>query len=422
MNRIKTKYEEVISVENLIAADQIIRSTNRYSCRVAQFDKDWYNNIYRLHLDLKHFAYEHSGYDTFHNTGADGKRRLIHVCKNYRDRIVQKAIIIASKGEMINKLVGNTYSSVPGRGTHKAIYKIKEVVKNRAVYCMQLDIRHFFESIDQGCLAATLVDNYKDRRVAWLFGRMMEAVDKGIVLGAEDSQWHANMYLTGLDHHILQRCKPENYFRYCDDLVLIDTSERKLEQSMVAIEEYLRSIKLQLKPSKRIFRLAEKRRIKGESGNGAGLDFLGYVFYQNHTDLRTKTKNRWQRRLHVLNRIPGEAEASGEDLVTRGALIGLLKHCDSRNLLKKWRNEYTNYFERLGRYEAAKAAAAQQRKKELAAVLERTKRTGNGGGRSEGAMDGRLRASGVAGGCDLFAEAFTGSIPAAVTGIGIVGQ
>lgn len=404
MNRIKTKYEEVISLENLIAADQVIRCTNDYTHRVALFDENWYSNINRLHLDLKHFAYQHSGYDEFYTTGADGKRRKIHVCKNYRDRIVQKAVVTASKNEMTNKLVGNTYSSIPGRGAHRAIYKIKEIVKNRPVYCMPLDIFHFFEEVDKANMVNTLFDNFKNRHIVWLFGRMMEAVDKGIVLGAEDSQWHGNMYLAELDHLILQECKPENYFRYCDDIVLIDSSARKLECSMVTIEHYLNSIKLQLKPSKRIFKLAEKRRMKGEPGNGAGLDFLGYVFYQNHTDLRATTKNRYRRRLHVLNRIPGDVEASKEDIATRGTIIGLLKHCDSNNLLKKWRNAYPNYFERLRRRATVKAAIAQQRKEELAALLERTKRTGDPGCRGrtgDGTMVGGLCAATLSGGCDI---------------------
>lgn len=400
MNRIKATYEEIISIENLIAADTFIRATNDYTCRVARFDEGWYDNIYRLHLDLKYFTYGHSGYDVFYTTGVDGKRRKIQVCKDYRDRIVQKAAIMATRPGMICKLVGNTYSSVPGRGSHKAIRKVKEVVKGRPVYCMPLDVYHFFDEIDQACMIRTLGNNFKDRRITWLFGVMIGAVDNGIVLGAEDSQWHANLYLSELDHIILHSCKPEAYFRYCDDIVLIDGSSRKLEHSMIAIEEYLDSVKLHLKPSKRIFRLAERRRMKGEPGEGAGLDFLGYVFYQNHTDLRTSTKNRWRRRLHVLNRLPGDVPASREDIACRSALIGLLKHCDSKHLIKTWKNEYPNYFERLRRREAAKAAAAEQQKKELAALLERTKRTGEPGGR-ERTVDGRLRAANLATGRDI---------------------
>lgn len=418
MNRIKATYEDIISIENLIAADMIIRATNDYTYRVAIFDEDWYNNIYRLHLDLKHFTYEHSGYDVFYLTGVDGKRRKIQVCKDYRDRVVQKAAIIVTKPGLICKLVGNTYSSIPGRGAHKAIRKVKEVVKGRAVYCMPLDVYHFFDEIDQARMVSTLDCNFKDRRITWLFGVMIRAVDNGIVLGAEDSQWHANLFLTELDHVILQSCKPEAYFRYCDDFVLIDESPGKLERSMITIEDYLNSIKLQLKPSKRVFQLAERRRMKGESGKGAGLDFLGYVFYQNHTDLRTSTKNRWRRRLHVLNRIPGGMEASREDIATRGALIGLLKHCDSRHLLKKWKNEYPNYFERLGRREAAKIAAAEQQKKELAAILERTKRTGEPGGR-ERTVDSRLRPSNMATGRDIRREALPGSVSSTIEGAGI---
>ncbi|MDD4690079.1 MAG: reverse transcriptase domain-containing protein [Eubacteriales bacterium] len=374
MNRIKVKYEEIISVDNLICADMIIRTRNDYSYGVAEFDKDYYGNIYQLHLDLINQTYIHSGYHTFHTTGSDNKRRLIHVCANYRDRIVQKALIIATKPYLVNRFVGNTYSSIPGRGAHKAIKKIKQVVYHNPINVLQLDIYHFFHEIDQACMANILSSNFKDRHIVWLCEAMMIAVDKGLVLGAEDSQWHANMYLTGIDHMILKECKPDHYFRYCDDLVLIDDSADKLKQSMKNIEEYMTTIKMQLKPSKRIFKLAEKRRMKGESGVGEGLDFLGYVFYQNHTDLRSSTKNRWRRRLHVLNRTPADAEISKQDIVARGALIGLLKHCNSKNLIKKWNNEYPNYFERLRRAEAKKSAAAKQKKEQLETLLEQTKR------------------------------------------------
>lgn len=404
MDRIKVKYEDVISIENLIAADQITRFNSDYTFRVGQFDRDWYNNINRLYLDLKHFSYKHSGYDVFTRTGVDGKKRTIHVCKNYRDRIVQKATVIASKGDLINKLVGNTYSSVPDRGAHKAIYKIKEVVKNRPVYILQCDIHHFFEEVDQNNMTETLSCNFKDQRLVWLFRQMMSAVGKGIVLGAEDSQWHGNLYLAELDQLVLQSCKPENYFRYCDDIVLIDMSATKLERSIVTIENYVHSIDLHLKPSKRIFRLAEKRRMKGLSGSGSPLDFLGYAFYQMHTDLRTTTKNRWRRRLHILNRIPGDRPADRTDVAAYGSITGLLKHCNSKNLLKKWKNEYPNYFERLRRREAAKAAITERQKEELAAILERTKRTGDPvcrGRDGDGTMVGGLCAATLSGGCDI---------------------
>lgn len=207
----------------------------------------------------------------------------------------------------------------------------------------------------------------------------MAAVEKGIVLGAEESQWNANLALCGFDHMVLEECKPDYYFRYCDDIVLLDKRRENLEAASMKIEQYLSNISLRLKPSKRIFFIAEKRRKKGESGEGCGLDFLGYVFYRHHTDLRTKTKNRWRRRLHILNRMPGNMQATNADMIAHGAIIGLLKHCNSKNLLNKWKNDYPNYFERLRRHKAAKAAAAERRKDELAALLERTKRTGDPG-------------------------------------------
>ena len=376
MNRLKTKYEDIISVENLIAADQIIRENNDYNYRVAQFDSNWYDNIYLLHLDLKHFNYTHCGYDVFYMTGPDGKRRKISVCKNYRDRIVQKAAIIVSREGMVSKLVGNTYASIPGRGSHKAIRKIKKMMHETEgdLYCLQGDIRHYFEEIDQQIMLSKLSNIFRDQRIVWLYGQMMAVVDQGIVLGAEESQWNANLHLNAIDHIILQECKPMSYYRYCDDIVLFDKSKEKLEGMMKVIEEHLSSIRLTLKASKRIYLIADKRRQKGQRGVGSGVDFLGYVFYRKHTDLRPSTKKRWKRKLHVLNRVPGISPFSHDDMTAHGSITGLLKHCNSNKLLKTWKNDYPNYFERLRRRKAAKAAAAQLRKKELATLLQQARR------------------------------------------------
>lgn len=370
MNRIKTKYEEIISIENLIAADQIIRKHNNHNCRVKRFDQNWYGNINKLHLDLKHFTYEHKGYKEFYVVGAsDGKRRKICIYKDYRDRIVQKAITISSKQEMINRLPGNTYSSIQKRGAHKAIRKLRRVLWEKPYHCFQGDIFHFFEEVDHDVMEGVLKDIFKDDRVLWLYSRMLRVVDKGLVLGAEESQWHANLYLISLDHLILNVCKPEYYFRYCDDIVLLDTDKEKLLASVPIIDEHLEELSLRLKPSKEVFKVADSRRKKGESGVGKGLDFLGYVFYREHTDLRAKTKRRYRRKLHVLNKISGDAPISKQDIIVYATLVGLLKHCDSTNLLNKWKNEYPNYYKRLQQPKTIKVAETKQQEKQLAPVL-----------------------------------------------------
>ena len=131
---------------------------------------------------------------------------------------------------------------------------------------------------------------------------------------------------------------------------------------------------LTLKPSARIFLVAERRREKGSSGQGEGLDFLGYVFYRNHTDLRNRTKERWRKRLYTLNRIPEDVPASKKDIIAAASIRGLAMHCNSNHLLKKWKNEYPNYYTRLRRHKATKAANAERRKKELASLLQQTRR------------------------------------------------
>ena len=49
----------------------------------------------------------------------------------------------------------------------------------------------------------------------------VDRFSRGISLGSQLSQLLANLYLSGLDHHLLERCRVLAFSRYADDLVLV---------------------------------------------------------------------------------------------------------------------------------------------------------------------------------------------------------
>ena len=70
--------------------------------------------------------------------------------------------------------------------------------------------------------------------------------------------------------------------RYCDDFVILDRDEGKLNETKLAISKFLdNQLKLSLHPNKIFIRKYRH-----------GIDFLGYVVRPYCVTLRTKTKNR----------------------------------------------------------------------------------------------------------------------------------
>ena len=139
----------------------------------------------------------------------------------------------------------------------------------------------------------------------WRF-RERERV-KGLPIGNLTSQLFANIYLNELDQFIKHRLKIKHYLRYCDDFVILNSSEMTLRKCHWQIEKFLKeNLKLKLHPSKIIFRKLNQ-----------GIDFLGYVVLPHYRVLRTKTKKRMLKRINEKN---------------LASYSGLLKHCNSFRL------------------------------------------------------------------------------------------
>ncbi len=344
-------YNEIISMENLIAADVISRRGKEYSRIMSSWDTDWFKGIDLLYKELNETVYFPDGYYSFKTNKADksAKVREISVCANYRDRVVHQATIQVLGPYFVTKFTSDTYATIPGRGPHQAIAKLKMLMKLPGeLYCLKMDVRKFYPNINNEIMIDVLGKVVKCRKTMCLLSRIVNS-HKGLPIGNLTSQWFGNLYLNELDHLIKERWMAANYFRYCDDLIIIDYNKERLHDLAQQIIAYLREQrKLEIKPSWAVFKIGERKR------QGRGIDFLGYVFFRKHTDLRKSTKLRWRKKLRQLNR----SSPSHYDMQVAGSLKGILKHCDSRNLIKHLIHDYPNYFERLQHGKAARITAA----------------------------------------------------------------
>lgn len=93
-------------------------------------------------------------------------------------------------------------ASIKGRGTHYARHKLEcsfKDIKNTK-YCLQLDIKSFYASIDKDVLVKLLSNKIKDKRVVNLLGKVIYSYSgSGLPLGYYTSSFLANFYLSPLD-------------------------------------------------------------------------------------------------------------------------------------------------------------------------------------------------------------------------------
>jgi RNA-directed DNA polymerase len=238
------------------------------------------------------------------------KERVIHRLPYYPDRIVHHAVLNILEPILVSTFTKDTYSCIKGRGVHLASYRLREAVKLEA-YCLKLDIRKFYESIDHNILKSLLRRKFKDGDLLWLLDDIIDS-SPGVPIGNYLSQYFGNLYLTGFDHWIKEVKRVKYYFRYCDDVVILG-NKPELRFLLEEIRDYLHGLKLEVKSNVRIFPVVD------------GIDFVGYVHYPTHTLLRKSIKTRF---IKMAKRNKNQESIA--------AYKGWLSHCDARNLMNKY--------------------------------------------------------------------------------------
>lgn len=153
----------------------------------------------------------------------------------------------------------------------------------------------------------------------------------GIPLGNVTSQLFANIYLHELDDFIKQQLKEQHYLRYCDDFIILAQNETHLKGLIVSICEFLtKNLHLELHPKKVIIRKLNQ-----------GIDFVGYVLFEHHTILRTRTKQRMKRRLQTAyaDYLDDKINAASLDQRVQ-SYLGILSHANQFALSQAIKNAY----------------------------------------------------------------------------------
>ncbi len=273
----------------------------------------------QIHDMLLNKTFRNSEYTTFMKLDST-KEREIFKLPYFPDRIIHHCIVQILEPIWMKTLIADTYSSLKGRGIHKGVKRIKAALKDKenTTYCLKMDVRKFYPSIDHDILKTILQHKIKDPDVMWILNEIIDSTD-GVPIGNYLSQHFGNLYLSGLDHWMKEEQGCKYYFRYCDDMVILHSSKEYLSDLRTAVSDYLESnLKLQLKDNWQVFPVDVR-----------GLDFLGYRFYHTHTTLRKSTATRFKQTISQIRSSNSKTIGMINSIMSYN---GWMKYADCHNL------------------------------------------------------------------------------------------
>ena len=309
------KFEDLISVDNLLLAWQEFIKGKRNRMDVQVFSFNLTDNLLSLHYDLATHKYKHGDYQAFKIS--DPKPRIIHkasVC----DRLLHRAVYRILCPFFDRIFIADSFSCRNDKGTHRAINRLREfshlVSQNNTKTCwiLKCDIKRFFASIDQDILVDILRKHIGGESILNLLKEIIFSFKpNGLPLGNLTSQLFANIYLNEFDQFVKHKLRVKHYVRHADDFVILLDDKNYLENRMPVIKDFLQyKLKLILHPDKIFIKTL-----------CSGIDFLGWVNFKNFRVLRTKTKRKMFKKIR---------ENPAKEIIN--SYLGLLSHGNSKKL------------------------------------------------------------------------------------------
>lgn len=278
--RISNIYHKIYDKQNVDIADRKARKCKRRRYGVRKHDENREEENNQLCLLLKNGEYKTSEYTTYKIY--EPKERIIFRLPYYPDRITHHAIMNIMEPIWVKIFTRDTYSCIKNRGIHALLQKLQsdlasdpEVTK----YCLKLDIKKFYPSINHKILKQIIRRKIKDKNLLKLLDEIIDSAD-GVPIGNYLSQFFANLYLAYFDHWVKEELKVKYYYRYADDIVILSNSKEQLRNWLLAIKVYLTNVlELKVKDNYQIYPVESR-----------GIDFVGYVCYHKYTKLRKSIK------------------------------------------------------------------------------------------------------------------------------------
>ena len=218
-----------------------------------------------------------------------------------RDRTVEAATRHVLEPIFERDFAEHSYGFRPGRGCREAVGRAEELLSQGHVWCVDADLKSYFDTIPHERLMALVKQRIVDGSVLALLEQCLKAgvlealkgwqpTERGTPQGAVISPLLANLYLNPLDHEVAKRGWA--MVRYADDFVVLCRSKEEAETVLAFLRDWTAAAGLSLHPTKTRIVNAERE----------GFDFLGWHFRGGKKWPRKKSLQKLQEKLRPLTR------------------------------------------------------------------------------------------------------------------------
>lgn len=249
-----------------------------------------------------------------------GKTRVIQVF-SMRDRIKINAVMCIVDAHLRKRYIRTTAASIKNRGMHDLMQYIRRDMKEDTslLYWYKCDVKKCYDTVKHEFVRYALQRVFKDKKLLQILYDFINIMPNGerMSMGMRSSQGLVNLLLSvNLDHFLKDRYGVKHYYRYMDDIVIGASDKRFLWKVRDIVHAQVESIGQTVKHNERVFPIA------------SGLDFLGYVMFQDRTMLRKRVKKNFCRKL-------AKVKSRKRRIELVGSLIGMAKHANCKPLLRK---------------------------------------------------------------------------------------
>jgi len=254
---------------------------------IEDFEKRLKKNLYKIWNRMSSGSYFPPPVRTVKIPKANGGERKLGI-PTVSDRIAQQVAKSRLEPEVDRLFHADSYGYRPGKSALDAVGTARERCW-RYDWVLDLDIKSFFDNLDQNLLMRAVKKHAKDRWIVLYIERWLKAPvqeedgqliprEKGTPQGGVASPLLANLFLHyALDRWLTVKYPRVPFERYADDVIAHCKTEKEAQEVRAAIAARLKECGLELHPEKTKIVYCKdddrRRRYPNEK-----FDFLGYAF------------------------------------------------------------------------------------------------------------------------------------------------
>ena len=246
--------------------------------------------------------------------------------------------VLACQDIFMRQIYVHQCASIPKRGGtygKKFVERWLQHDKKNTKYCLKIDFKKCYQHIQPNVVMKLLRNKIRDKNVLWLAETILYSYDDGLPIGSVTSQWLCNFVISHVCHYLKETLKVKHCIFYMDDGCIFGNNKKKLHEVKRQLDKYCATFGLVIKENWQVFRVdyidkKESARMGKNVHKGRFIDFMGYKFYRDHTEIRRATSLRIRRkfkkaRKHIQNKEPLSPRLCAGCL----SYMGAIKHTDS---------------------------------------------------------------------------------------------